>query len=186
MPLYRELRGVRAWPAGCRADDRNAAAGIGRSWHTTWHRFTERARRAVFFAQDEAGHLGVNNVCTEHVLLGLVREDGSVAMRILEGMGVSPGRVRSEIEHLVTRGEGRLEHAMQLTPRAKRVIDLALDEARRCNNDYIGTEHLLLGLIREGDGLASQVLARLGVELERTRSCVLAIQGTAAATEGTS
>lgn len=141
-----------------------------------WQRFTERARRVVFFAQEEAGRLGENYVSTEHLLLGLVRENDSVAARILDRMGVSLGRIRSEIERQVTRGDGRLGQDMQLTPRAKRVIDLAYDEARNLNNNYIGTEHLLLGLIREGEGLAGRVLQKLGVDLERTRREVMSLQ----------
>jgi ATP-dependent Clp protease ATP-binding subunit ClpA len=141
-----------------------------------WQRFTERARRVVFFAQEEAGRLGENYVSTEHMLLGLVRENDSVAARILDRMGVSLGRIKSEIERQVTRGDNTLGKDMQLTPRCKRVIDLAYDEARQLSNNYIGTEHLLLGLIREGDGLAGRVLAKLGVELERTRREVLALQ----------
>jgi len=141
-----------------------------------WQRFTERARRVIFFAQEEAGRLGENFVTTEHLLLGLVRENDSVAARILERMGVSLNRIRSEIERQVTRGDGRLGQDMQLTPRAKRVIDLAYDEARQLNNNYIGTEHLLLGLIREGEGLAARVLAKLGVDLERTRREVMSLQ----------
>ena len=141
-----------------------------------WQRFTERARRVVFFAQEEAGRLGEIYVSTEHLLLGLVRENDSVAARILDRMGVSLGRIRSEIERQVSRGDGRLGQEMQLTPRAKRVIDLAYDEARNLNNNYIGTEHLLLGLIREGEGLAGRVLHKLGVDLERTRKEVLGLQ----------
>jgi ATP-dependent Clp protease ATP-binding subunit ClpC len=141
-----------------------------------WQRFTERARKVVFYAQEEAGRLGENYVSTEHLLLGLVRENDSVAARILDRLGVSLGRIRSEIERQVTRGDGRLGQDMQLTPRAKRVIDLAYDEARQLNNNYIGTEHLLLGLIREGEGLAGRVLSKLGVDLERTRREVSALQ----------
>src|SRR6476646_10751592 len=141
-----------------------------------WQRFTERARRVVFFAQEEAGRLGENYVSTEHLLLGLVRENDSVASRILDRMGISLGRIRSEIERQVARGDGRVGQDVQLTPRAKRVIDLAYDEARQLSNNYIGTEHLLLGLIREGEGLAGRVLAKLGVDLERTRREVLALQ----------
>ena len=141
-----------------------------------WQRFTERSRRVVFFAQEEAGRLGENYVSTEHLLLGLVRENDSVAARILDRMGVSLGHIRSEIERQVTRGDGRLGQDMQLTPRAKRVIDLAYDEARQLGNNYIGTEHLLLGLIREGEGLAGRVLAKLGIELERTRHEVKVLQ----------
>ena len=142
-----------------------------------WQRFTQRARPVVYFAQEEAGRLGESYVSTEHLLLGLVREDDSVAAGILDRMGVSLARIRSEIERQVTRGDGRLGQDMQLTPRAKRVIDLAYVEARQLSNNYIGTEHLLLGLIRKGKGLAGRVLAKLNVGLDRTRqrSC-LALQ----------
>src|SRR5579871_2592550 len=104
-----------------------------------WQRFTERARRVVFFAQEEAGRLGESYVSTEHLLLGLTRENDSLAARILDSMGVSLGRIRSEIERQVTRGDGRLGQDMQLTPRAKRVIDLAFDESRQIGNKHIGT-----------------------------------------------
>ena len=141
-----------------------------------WQRFTERARRVVFFAQEEAGRLGENYVSSEHLLLGLVRENDTVAARVLEQVGVSLGRIRSEIERQVARGDGRLGQDMQLTPRAKRVIDLAYDEARQLNNNYIGTEHLLLGLIREAEGLAGRILFNLGVNLEHTRNVVMQLQ----------
>ncbi len=134
-----------------------------------WQRFTERARHVVFFAQEEAGRLGQNYVSTEHLLLGLTRENDSVAARILDRLGVSLGRVRSELERHVARDNGRPGQDMQLTPRAKRVIDLAYDEARQLNSNNIGTEHLLLGLIREGEGLAGRTLLKLGVDLERAR-----------------
>jgi hypothetical protein len=142
----------------------------------SWQRFTERARRIVFFAQEEAARLGENYVGSEHLLLGLVRENDSVAARILDRLGVPLGRIRSDIERQVTRGHGNLGQDMQLTPRAKRVIDLAYDEARQLRNNYVGTEHLLLGLIREGDGLAARVLLKLGADLERTRREVYAMQ----------
>src|SRR4051794_32891225 len=141
-----------------------------------WQRFTERARRVVFFAQEEAARLGENYVGTEHLLLGLVRENDSVAARILDRLGVPLQRIRSDIERQVTRGHGNLGQDMQLTPRAKRVIDLAYEEARQLNNNYIGTEHLLLGLIREGDGLAARVLVKLSADLERTRREVYTMQ----------
>jgi ATP-dependent Clp protease ATP-binding subunit ClpC len=143
-----------------------------------WQRFTERARRVVFFAQEEAGRLGENYVSTEHLLLGMTREPDSVACRILDRMGISLGRIRSEILRQVTRGDGRLGQDMQLTPRAKKVIDMAYDEARRLSNNYIGTEHLLLGLIREGEGLGGRVLAMLGADLERARQEVKTLQDT--------
>ncbi|GEM_PF-2166105 len=162
-----------------------------------WQRFTERARRIVFFAQEEAGKLGDNDVSTEHLLLGLVRENNCVAARVLERIGVSRDQIRDEVERQVERNdEGRLGEDMQLTPLAKRVIDLAFDEARMLNNNYIGTEHLLLGLVREGEGLvgrregegvpspregegvAGRVLLELGVNLDRARREVKALQGT--------
>lgn len=141
-----------------------------------WQRFTERARKVVFYAQEEAQKFGEGYVSTEHLLLGLVRESDSVAARVLERLGVSLGRIRAEVEKQLPRGDARPSQDMTLTPRAKRVIDLAYDEARNLNNNYIGTEHLLLGLIREGDGLAGRVLAKLGVELERARREVMALQ----------
>lgn len=141
-----------------------------------WQRFTERARKVVFYAQEEAQKFGEGYVSTEHLLLGLVRESDSVAARVLEKLGVSLNRIRSEVEKQLPRGDARPNQDMTLTPRAKRVIDLAYDEARNLNNNYIGTEHLLLGLIREGDGLAGRVLAKLGVELEKARREVMALQ----------
>ncbi len=130
----------------------------------------------VFFAQEEAQKFGEGYVSTEHLLLGLVRESDSVAARVLEKLGVSLQKIRVEIEKALPRGEGTRNQEMTLTPRAKRVIDLAYDEARNLNNNYIGTEHLLLGLVREGDGLAGRVLAKLGIELEKARAEVRALQ----------
>lgn len=141
-----------------------------------WQRFTERARKVIFYAQEEAHRLGESQVSTEHLLLGLVRESDSVAARILDRLGVSLQRIRNEIERYATRGDARPSQEMSLTSRAKRVIDLAYDEARQLNNNYIGTEHLLLGLIREGEGLAARVLHKLGVDLERARREVMNIQ----------
>ncbi len=130
----------------------------------------------MFYAQEEAQKFGEGYVSTEHLLLGLVRESDSVAARVLEKLGVSLNRIRSEVEKQLPRGDARPSQDMTLTPRAKRVIDLAYDEARNLNNNYIGTEHLLLGLIREGDGLAGRVLQKLGVELEKARREVMALQ----------
>jgi len=141
-----------------------------------WQRFTERARKVVFYAQEEAQRFGEGYVSTEHLLLGLVREDDSVAARVFEKLGISLNRVRAEVEKQLPRGEARPSQDMTLTPRAKRVIDLSYDEARNLNNNYIGTEHLLLGLIREADGLAGRVLAKLGAELEKSRQLVVEIQ----------
>ena len=149
-----------------------------------WQRFTERARKVVFYAQEEAQKFGEGYVSTEHLLLGLVREPESVSSRVLEKLGVSLNRVRVEVEKHLPRGDARPSQDMTLTPRAKRVIDLSYDEARRLNNNYIGTEHLLLGLVREGDGLAGRVLARLGVDLERARREVMALQDAEAEGKG--
>jgi len=149
-----------------------------------WQRFTERARKVVFYAQEEAQKFGEGYVSTEHLLLGLVREPDSVAARVLDRMGVSLSRVRAEVEKQLPRGDARQSQEMALTPRAKRVIDLAYDEARNLNNNYIGTEHLLLGLIREGDGLAGRVLNKLGVPLDRARSEVMALQDNEGQTRG--
>jgi ATP-dependent Clp protease ATP-binding subunit ClpA len=141
-----------------------------------WQRFTERARKVVFYAQEEAGRLGENYVSSQHLLLGLVREDDSVAAKILDRMNISRDAIRAEMEKHITRGDGRLGQDMQLTPGAKRVIDLAYDEARQLNNNYIGTEHLLLALIRERQGVAGILLIKLGVELERARREVRHLQ----------
>jgi len=143
-----------------------------------WQRFTERARKVVFYAQEEAHKFGEGYVSTEHLLLGLVRENDSVAARVLERLNVGLSRIRTEVEKQLPRGDSRQTQELSLTPRAKRVIDLAYDEARNLNNNYIGTEHLLLGLIREGDGLAGRVLAKLGIELDRARREVMALQDT--------
>ena len=141
-----------------------------------WQRFTERARKVVFFAQEEAQKFGEGYVSTEHLLLGVCREEDSVAARVLGMCGIGLSRIRQEVEKQLPQGDARPSQDMTLTPRAKRVIDLAYDEARNLNNNYIGTEHLLLGLIREGDGLAGRVLAKLGVELEKARKDVMALQ----------
>jgi len=141
-----------------------------------WQRFTERARKCVFYAQEETGRLGGNYVSAEHLLLGLLRETDNVAVRVLDRIGVSREVLLAEVNRQVVPGDGGLGQDLQLTPRAKRVIDLAYDEARQLNNNYIGTEHMLLGLIAEGDGLAGRVLSKFGVDLERTRREVVQLQ----------
>lgn len=133
-----------------------------------WQRFTERARRVVFYAQEEAARMGENHVGTEHLMLGLIREE-TVASHVLQRLGIDPDRLREDLRRQLARGSGRSLEDMQLTPRAKVVIDLAFEEARNANNNYIGTEHMLLGLIREGNGLAAQVLIKSGATLERAR-----------------
>ena len=135
-----------------------------------WQRFTERARRIIFFAQEEAGRFGEHHVCTEHLLLGMLRENDHVAAKIITGLGVSLEQIREEIQRQVVYSEQRVGPDMQLAPRSQRVVELAYDEARDLNNNYIGTEHLLLGLLREAEGLAGRVLLKLGLELEPVRS----------------
>lgn len=141
-----------------------------------WQRFTERARRVVFYAQEEAERLCQNDVNTEHLLLGLVRESDSVAARVFEQMGVSLAAIRAQVDKQAPRGSGRVGDEMQLHPRTKRVIDLAYDEARNLNNNYIGTEHLLLGLLREGEGISGQVLASQHIDIDAARRIIMNIK----------
>ncbi len=133
-------------------------------------RFTKRARRVLTLAQEEALRLNHNYIGTEHLLLGLVREDNGVAVKVLRELGVEPGQVIRAVERTVGRGERAPFGKPTLAPRTKRVIELAVDEARLMGHHYIGTEHLLLGLVREGEGIAVNVLRGLGVNLERVRT----------------
>src|SRR5258708_2865507 len=132
--------------------------------------FTERARKVLSLAQEEAQRFQHNYIGTEHLLLGLVREGEGVAAKILSNLGVELTKVRSAVEFIVGRGDRIVLGESGLTPRAKKVIELAVDEARRLNHHYIGTEHLLLGLVREGEGIAAGVLQSLGVNLEKVRT----------------
>ncbi len=133
-------------------------------------KFSERARRVLTLAQEEAQRLNHNYIGTEHILLGLVKEEDGVAARVLVNMGVSLGKMRSAVEYVVGPGERPAASATGLTARAKRVIELAIDEARQLGHAYIGTEHLLLGLLREGDGVAAGVLDSFNITLERARA----------------
>jgi ATP-dependent Clp protease ATP-binding subunit ClpC len=133
-------------------------------------KFTERARRVLTLAQEEAQRFNHNYIGTEHLLLGLVREGDGVAAKVLNNLGVELSKVRSAVEFIIGRGEKSPTGDIGLTPRAKKVIELAVEEARRLNHSYIGTEHLLLGLVREGEGIAFGVLESLGVSLERVRT----------------
>ncbi|HEV2238278.1 MAG TPA: Clp protease N-terminal domain-containing protein, partial [Ktedonobacterales bacterium] len=133
-------------------------------------KFTERARKVLSLAQDEAQRFNHNYIGTEHLLLGLVREGDGVAAKVLNNLGVELTKVRSAVEFIIGRGDRIVLGEIGLTPRAKKVIELAVDEARRLNHHYIGTEHLLLGLVREGEGIAAGVLESLGVNLEKVRT----------------
>ena len=135
-----------------------------------FEKFSERARRVLSLAQEEAQRFNHNYIGTEHILLGLVRETEGVAARVLSNLGVELTKVRSAVEFIIGRGEKSVPGEIGLTPRAKKVIELAVDEARRLNHSYIGTEHLLIGLLREGEGVAAGVLESLGVTLEKIRN----------------
>src|SRR3990170_978478 len=142
-----------------------------------FERFTERARRVIILAQEEAKRLNHSAVGTEHILLGIIREGEGVASKVLESLNIVPDRVRAEIESAIGRGERTPYEEVAFTPRAKKVLELALDEARRLGHNYIGTEHLLLGLIREGEGVAARVLEAMGADLERVRAQVVYLLG---------
>src|ERR1700730_13881543 len=138
-------------------------------------RFTERARKVLSLAQEEAQRFQHNYIGTEHLLLGLIREGEGVAARVLESLGAELNQVRSAVEFIIGRGDRIVLGEIGLTPRAKKVIELAVDEARRLNHHYIGTEHILLGLVREGEGIAAGVLASFGIHLEQVRKATLAV-----------
>jgi ATP-dependent Clp protease ATP-binding subunit ClpC len=140
-----------------------------------FEKFSERARRALTYAQEEAQRFNHNYIGTEHILLGLVRETDGVAAKVLTNLDIDLNKVRSAVEFIIGRGGKTGSAEVGLTPRAKRVIEFAVDEARRLNHSYVGTEHLLLGLLREGEGVAGGVLESLGVNLERARAEVVRI-----------
>ncbi|MBL0389444.1 ATP-dependent Clp protease ATP-binding subunit [Tumebacillus sp. ITR2] len=139
-------------------------------------RFTERAQKVLALAQEEASRLGHSGVGTEHILLGLVREGEGIAAKSLVSLGLSSDKVQKEVEKIIGRGPGQ-STGMAYTPRAKKVIELSIDEARKLGHNYVGTEHILLGLIREGEGVAARVLANLGVSLNKARQQVLQLLG---------
>ena len=134
-----------------------------------FEKFSERARRVLSLAQEEAGELNHNYIGTEHVLLGLAREPEGVGTRVLVSLGVDLSKIRSAVTFIIGRGQKQPTSDVGLTPRAKKVIELAVDEAREMSHHYIGTEHLLIGLLREGDGVAAGVLESLGVTLDKVR-----------------
>ena len=138
-------------------------------------KFTERARKVLSLAQEEAQRFNHNYIGTEHLLLGLVREGDGVAAKVLSSLNVELTKVRSAVEFIIGRGDRIVLGEIGLTPRAKKVIELAVDEARRLNHHYIGTEHLLLGLVREGEGIAAGVLESLGVNLEKVRTTTIQV-----------
>ena len=142
-----------------------------------FERFTEKAIKVIMLAQEEARRLGHNFVGTEQILLGLIGEGTGVAAKVLKSMGVNLKDARIEVEKIIGRGSGFVAVEIPFTPRAKRVLELSLEEARQLGHNYIGTEHLLLGLIREGEGVAARVLENLGVDLGKVRTQVIRMLG---------
>jgi ATP-dependent Clp protease ATP-binding subunit ClpC len=136
-----------------------------------WQQFTQRARRVVFYSQEEAQNFGERYISTEHLLLGLLREENT-AQEVLAALGCDRESLSLDLRRQLPEGTATPSQDMTLSPRAKRVIDLALDESRNFKNDFIGTEHLLLGFVREGDGMAGRMLARHGVLLAQARLAV--------------
>ncbi|QIZ06019.1 ATP-dependent Clp protease ATP-binding subunit [Priestia megaterium] len=139
-------------------------------------RFTERAQKVLALAQEEAIRLGHNNIGTEHILLGLTREGEGIAAKALYGLGLGSEKIQKEVENLIGKGQDASQ-TIHYTPRAKKVIELSMDEARKLGHSYVGTEHILLGLIREGEGVAARVLNNLGVSLNKARQQVLQLLG---------
>lgn len=140
-----------------------------------YERYTDRARRVIVLAQDGARHLNHNYIGTEHVLLGIVHEGEGVASRVLESLGLQLESIREQVEEIVGQGEVKPSGYIPFTPRAKKAQEHALREALKLGHNYIGTEHLLLGLIREGEGVAFQVLQKCGVTLEQVRTGVIQV-----------
>jgi ATP-dependent Clp protease ATP-binding subunit ClpC len=138
-----------------------------------FERFTDRGRVVVILAQKEARMLNHNYIGTEHILLGLIHEGEGVAAKSLESLGISLESVRSQVEEIIGQGQEAPSGHIPFTPRAKKMLELSLREAAQLGHDYIGTEHILLGLIREGEGIAAQVLVELGAELTRVRQEVI-------------
>jgi len=169
---------------GSHAANRNPrGASILIAWHHVhlarpmFERFTEKAIKVIMLAQEEARRLGHNFVGTEQILLGLIGEGTGVAAKVLKSMGVNLKDARVEVEKIIGRGSGFVAVEIPFTPRAKRVLELSLEEARQLGHNYIGTEHLLLGLIREGEGVAARVLENLGVDLAKVRTQVIRMLG---------
>ena len=138
-----------------------------------FERFTDRARRVVVLAQEEARMLNYNYIGTEHILLGLLDEGEGVAAEALESLGISLDAVRQQVEEIIGQGQEAPSGHIPFTPRAKKVLELSLRESLQLGHNYIGTEHILLGLIREGGGVAAQVLVRLDADLNRVRQQVI-------------
>src|SRR5205823_6188917 len=175
------LRGPRAHPGrakrvSCAAGPRAVGRGRGRrgligKGNADMHdKFTERVRKVIYLAREEAARLQHDYIGTEHLLLGVIREGEGIAATVLNNLGVDLDHSRQAVENMVSSSGGTMTIGeIPFTPRAKRVLELAVDEARSLGHNYVGTEHLLLGLIREGEGVAAKVLLELGVDRKRVR-----------------
>lgn len=166
MTIHSVLRNITR--SFSRADARTGSIGKGNN-RDRFNKFTERARRVIHFAQEEAQRFQHNYIGTEHLLLGLVREGEGVAAKVLKSFDVDTEKVRQAVEHIISRGDRPVSGEVGLTPRAKKVIELAVEEARSLNHHFIGTEHLLLGLLREGQGIGAGVLESFGLDLQAVR-----------------
>src|SRR3990167_7355100 len=145
-----------------------------------FNKFTERARKVILLAKEEAKRFNHDYIGTEHILLGLIREGEGVAAEVLQNLGLSLETIRLEIQKLVQPGPSTIVSGNPpFTPKAEKVIELAMDEAKAMGHNYVGTEHLLLGLIREGEGVASQVLLNLGLDLNKVREEIIELLGSA-------
>ena len=136
-------------------------------------RFTERAQKALLYAQEEARNMGHNYVGTEHLLLGLLREEGGAAAKVLTSLGMEMQKMREYIVSLVGKGNFKFNEGFGYTPRTKRVMELSFYEARNLGHNYVGTEHLLLALIREGEGVAARILKDAKIDLEKIRELIM-------------
>lgn len=176
MTAHHDIRSIGRWLTRHR---RAGSCGKGTATRTNqrgnFDRFTKRARTVMQLAQEEAQRLQHNSIGTEHLLLGLLRERESVAGKVLTGLGVDLDLARQAIEGIVDRGDHLVSGEIHLTPRAKKVVELAVDEARRLHEHFLGTEHLLLGLLREGQGRGARVLESFGLSLQEVRTHIIQI-----------
>jgi len=176
MIAQKFLRSVSRWlTRHHRAGSCGKGAEAGMNQGGSFERFTERTRHVMRLAQEEAQRLQHHYIGTEHLLLGLLREGEGVAGKVLTGLGVDLERTRQAVEGIVGRGEHLASGEIGLTPRAKKVLELAVDEARRLHHHYLGTEHLLLGLLREGKGIGARVLESFGLSLQEVRANIIQV-----------
>lgn len=175
MTAYRLVRSISRWLCHTRSRDGRGAKRNSIRMHDRdrFSRFTQRARKVIQLAQEEAQRFQHNYIGTEHLLLGLLSEGEGIGAKTLTGLGIELEKVRKAVERIIGRGDRIVYGEIGLTPRAKKVIELSIDEARHLNHHYVGTEHLLLGLIREGEGIGAGVLESFGLNLQEVRAKIL-------------